>query len=182
MIAEQVAQRYSKALFRMGRTEKKQQLWRGTLEKLAMVFDKSDRLRHFIQAPHITISEKKKLLKGCLGSYVDKELWHFIEFLVEKRRFIFLPEIAFSYALLVNESRTTLEATVTTAIAMPSKFKKRVVGKLSEFYAKKIILNEVVDPLIGGGLTLTIGNRLFDWSTIDRLKTIKEKLLASAIP
>jgi F-type H+-transporting ATPase subunit delta len=178
MIKRSVALRYSKALFDIDRSNGQLETRLKDFDSLLELMKNNPKLLKFIEAPQVTLQEKEKVLKTCLSDKLDVTFFHFLLYLIEKRRLNYLAQIASEYRLMVNEELGIWEVEIITAVPIESDIEEKLKAKLEKFYQKKIkIKNEINSKMIGGAV-LIIANEMIDWSIRGRLKKMKEHLLA----
>ncbi len=69
-------------------------------------------------------------------------------------------------------------AIITSAIAL-TKVQKETIEKAIEKENKKVVFEYVVDPKVIGGLSISIGSKLWDATVKTQLTSIKEALSTS---
>jgi F-type H+-transporting ATPase subunit delta len=181
MIKRGIALRYSKAQFNSdlasGNLEKKLEIF----EIIQDVFKKNPDLIKFLEAPQISFEDKKIALESLFQKKLDASHYHFLFYLIEKRRLRYLGQIAQEYRMMVNQHLGIWEAKIITAVPLTPEIEKTLKEKLENFYRKKIKLNKEIDPNIIGGAILVVANEMIDWSVKGRLKKMKENLLENGV-
>lgn len=74
------------------------------------------------------------------------------------------------------ERRDKLVATVTSAIALSAEETQRLRAGLRAVYSRDVAVHVLVDPAIGGGLLVRVGDEVIDGSVSGRLDTIRQRL------
>jgi F-type H+-transporting ATPase subunit delta len=82
------------------------------------------------------------------------------------------------FAELVRRHRGVELAEVRTVLPMEDEQRDAVVERLHELTGNKIQINEVVDESLIGGITVRIGDRLYDASVRNRLERLRARLTA----
>lgn len=179
MIRNAIASQYSKALFNIevskGNLEKRLEI----MENFLQFLKSNPTLNKFLKSPQISVEEKKAILKNLIQNKTDITFLNFLLYLIDKRRFTYLPEITKEFHNKVNESLGIWEAELVTAIPIEESVKEKLRNKLETHYHKKIQFKEKIDKKIIGGALLVVGNQMIDWRIKTRLKKLKESLLAS---
>lgn len=86
------------------------------------------------------------------------------------------PSIATFYRELLDDERNVARATVRTAVALDDDRRASLERQLAAETGKQVAVEAVVDPEILGGLTVRIGDRLYDASTRTRLRSLRQEL------
>jgi F-type H+-transporting ATPase subunit delta len=82
------------------------------------------------------------------------------------------------FADLVRRERGIALAEVRTALPLEERQRQEVIARLRELTAQKIEINEVVDESLIGGITVRIGDKLYDASVRTRLERLRARLTA----
>lgn len=171
-----LSSRYAKALFDLEKKQNNLEKRLGCFESIVNTFKENAKLRKFLKAPHIDVKYKKDVLSKVFKDKFDAGFMHFLMFLIQKGRINNLESIAKEYKQMVNDHLGIWNVKITTAIAIDEKNEMKLKEKLSKKFQKQIILSKKVNPNIIGGLIMTKGNVMLDWSVEQRLKKIKENL------
>lgn len=159
-----------------GSTQEREEQLR-EFELLLDLLKKNPKLLNFFSSSQISKDEKEQVLKKSLSGQFSPNVLRSLYFLIEKGRFIYLPQIIKEYRRKVIEELGVIEARLITPMAVQQATKEKLKGKLENAYKKKIALTEEIDPeLVGGGI-LFIANRMLDFSVKGKLDRLKEDLL-----
>jgi F-type H+-transporting ATPase subunit delta len=82
------------------------------------------------------------------------------------------------FASLVRRDRGISLAEVRTALPLDDVQRTAVTERLHELTGDEIEINEVVDESLIGGITVRIGDRLYDASVRNRLERLRARLTA----
>jgi F-type H+-transporting ATPase subunit delta len=74
------------------------------------------------------------------------------------------------------ERRDKLVAIVTSAIALDADQVTRLRNALRTIYSREIAVHVIVDPSLGGGLSIRVGDEVIDGSVSGRLDAIRQRL------
>jgi len=77
---------------------------------------------------------------------------------------------------LIKKEPKKVLVEVMTSISMGGELKSEVKRKLRGYLGSEIILDNIVSPLIDGGVIVKIGNKIYDGSLKRVLEKIKEKM------
>lgn len=181
MIIPAIASHYSKALFKLAKSDGQLENTAAALKEIARLFKEVPEFRSFLVEPFVKTEAKKELLKKLFQQNSDPELLEFLYFLLERKRVDLLPDIASSYAKLVNAKLGALEIGITTTVAIDKEMKEKIKQALENRFKKKVLIKDSVDPQILGGMVLKIGNQVMDGSIKAELSKLKDHLLATTV-
>jgi F-type H+-transporting ATPase subunit delta len=176
MIAEQVSQRYARALFMAAKGRKLIDQAYEQFDVLKKVLAQDRTLLDFLTAPHVTDARKYELVKNVFGPRLEKLFVEFLFVLMEKNRVNFLPAIIDAFQLLVEEDKGIVRAGITTAVPLSADEERNVTARLEARTGKKILLEKKIDPAILGGMIVIVNDEIIDGSVRHGLKQIEEQL------
>lgn len=171
-----VAKRYARALF-MAAQEKGQleEVERELTDVVENVYELDD-FRKIIEHPGIDMGAKLSLIQSALEGQVSDLVYHTIKLIVNRHRFVFLPALVQYYTEMANDALGRVKAIVST----PQALSDAEVDKLKEVFSgltgRNVVIEQIVDPNILGGLRVRIGNRLYDGSLSTRLAELQKSL------
>lgn len=173
MIKRGIALRYAKALFDLDLVNEGIQKRVKDFQMILQLFENYPSLIKLLDAPQILQEEKEVLLRSCLKEITDPLLFRFLLYLMKQKRLNIFKEILSEYGRLVDEQEGFWEAELRSKVPIETSIKEKLVVKLEEFYHKKIVLKEIIDPQMIGGVLLTIANHVIDWSIRSRMEKLK---------
>ena len=109
-----IARNYAEALLALARKANDTAGWGATVSALGDAVERDATLRHFLEAPQVSATQKTAVLGKALAGAAP----HFVRFvqkLVTNRRQMLLPEIAVEYHNLLDEAEGRVHARVTVA-------------------------------------------------------------------
>lgn len=131
--------------------------------------------------PALPTEERVRLVGLAFGA-LDKDLVSLIKILCEKRMLYVFPEIAKEYGALYDESRGIERVTCVTAIEMTEKQISAVKEKLGKQLGKQIVITNIVDPKILGGMTVRYSGNQLDGSLRAGLERIEKIVKQTIVP
>lgn len=177
MLAQEVAKKYSTALFNIVREKGLIDVAFEQFENLDKLVNNDPSLLQFLLAPHILDQNKVALLKDVFKERLDPLFLEFLLVLVQKHRIGFLHEIIEEFRYRVADARGMLVAKVTTAVPMNDRDRADLTAKLAAKTGKSIELEETVDPAIMGGMIVILGDQIIDGSVRHGLSLLKDELM-----
>lgn len=181
MITAEVAHRYSNVLFNLDTSEKILQTRCALLNGMMDVFRKDLSLMQFFTSPQISKESKAKILRTVFSNYEDPVMLDFLEMLIEKNRFKFLPEIKREYIAKATNQLGILQGNLKSAAPLDKQVIDSLKSSLGKIYKKRIELKEFQDPSLIGGGVLYIDNKLADFSLKGKLERLKNHLHSKKI-
>lgn len=170
---DKVAPRYSKALFQL-EGSKEQRL--GILEQLLHLWKNDPNVGSFLASPTVSKDEKMNFFEKILGDHQDKNLLSFLNLIIQNNRSKVIPSIIKDFRKKVIDSMGILEVTLSTAVPIDAKDKETLKQKLESQNNRKVEIKEKIDPKMIGGVILTIGDKLLDFSINGRLENLRKQL------
>ncbi len=176
MLAQEVARKYSQALFLAAKD-------RGLIDQAYEQFNdlkafiESDRtLLDFLTAPQVLDEHKLALVRDVFGNRLELLFVEFLVVLVEKHRVAFLPEVIDEFARLVEAEKGIGRATILTGVSLTEDERSRLAAKLAAKTGLRIVLEERLDPDIVAGLIVILHNEIIDGSVRRGLDLLKDQL------
>ena len=174
---EEIASRYSKALFAYAQDAKKLDEVHEDMNVLYQVANENPDMLRLLSDPIIRKNQKEEFLSSFSGKF-SAETKNFLSFLLEYRRFSALVEIIDAFNELYNQDKNIASGIAISAIELEND----ELNRLRQAYAKKygfkeLILTNEVDSSILGGIILKVGDRIIDGSIRTRLQQIREQLI-----
>lgn len=173
-----VAKRYAGALFSDVKERKESpKIWE-ELSALADLMKTSPEFAYIVRNPLITDEEKKAVFSAIKSQgEISGTLFNFLSLLIEKKRLFLLPEIDAEIKGFILKENGEVEAEAVFASEPDSAVKAELEKKLSSITGKKVLLKEVVDPSVIGGVKVRLGSILYDATIRGQLDRLKAALV-----
>jgi len=178
---EDIARRYSKALFQLSKEKSDLQRRKFALKLIADLFNRHKRLATFFRLSHVPVVTKKNILQSALKDVEDETLIAFLCLLLDKRRFIYLLEIVRCYEEMADEEMGLLEGTLKTAYPLEQSMMDKMRMALEKKFNKNVVLKEKICPKAIGGGMLFIDNKYVDFSLRGKLQKLKTHLFEGSL-
>ena len=169
-----VASRYAKSLLKIAIEEKALEDLYADMLLVNKVCAQNRELVLLLESPIVKSDKKKAILDNIFGKELSTIASTFIALIVRKKRAGILGEIAESFINVYKKHKNIKTAQVTSAIPLSNKQREDIITLLDATNkASEIILNEVVDDQIIGGVILKVGDKQVDESIRRKLSNLE---------
>lgn len=141
--------------------------------------DKSFHL--FLSSPGILREKKKDLVDRVFKGKISDFIVNFLNVLIENDRLYLLDDICVAVVERIDRVVGRERVTVTVAETLDATLKSKIVATLKNTLKKEIIIHEVINKAIIGGIIIRIGDMVIDGSLANGLKKMKNTLLNSKV-
>ncbi len=170
-----IARPYAEAIFALAKERDELSKWSDMLTLLVTVFD-DPRIQAAIANPKVTKADIERLILAVCGEQVDANARNFIQLLVENGRLSAVAEIRRLFDLLKSEDEGIVEAQISSAFPLDGQELEKIVSLLSKRYQKNISPTVDVDSDLIGGITVQVGDKVWDASVRGRLQEMAAAL------
>ena len=176
---EYLDRRYALALYEVAEEKGKVQEYLQDLREICDLIDNNKDFYEVVKHPQISTKQKKKTFINIFKNNIDEELLSFLLILIEKNRILFLREKLNEMEKIDLERKNIYKGIVKTIEPLSRNQYNELLSKLEKKYNKKIILEQVIDPSILGGIYVRVNNEVMDGTVKLRLEQIKELMLSA---
>jgi len=135
-------------------------------------------LIRFLSDPIVPLEARRTALDAAMQLCDPPEaVARLANLLLERNRFMLLPEIVAQFTRKVDEWLNRVEVTVYTATPLTEELRVKLRKSLELFTNRTVRMSCIVDLDIMGGLIVNMYGFSFDFSYRTRLERLKEKLL-----
>lgn len=175
-MAKLIASIYANSLFEVAKEINKEELIKNELSVITDMFIQDDEFYQFFISPKIPKEERKIVFENIYGGRVSEEVINFIHLLLDKQRASEIIKINKFYSALYDESKNLKRVTAETAVKMTEEQKQKLIEKLEKTTESEIILENIVNPKLLGGIVMKVGNDVIDNSVSTKLKEIGDSI------
>jgi len=175
-MAELVGKRYAEALFEVAVELNKLDQFKEEIKAISDVLETEVELKTIFRHPKLSKNEKKDIINSIFKDRVSQEIINLIYIVIDKGREKFIKDISDEYIVLSNKKLGIVEAEAVTAVAMSQEEIDKLQSNLSEKMGKKVILTNMIDKKIIGGVLVRIADRVMDASIKGHLDAIQQSL------
>ena len=170
------ARRYAEAAFEIASADRSIDDWERDLERLQMVLEDPE-LRVLVEHPAVAYADKERVLRRVAGD-VRPEAASLVLLMVRRGRPRAIARMVEHFRALVRRHRGIALAEVRTALPLEEAQRTSVTDRLHELTGDEIEITELVDESLIGGITVRIGDQLYDASVRSRLERLRARLTA----
>lgn len=175
MSYDNVARRYARAIFELGKEEGQPTQLCEQISEFAAVYQSSDELKTVLEHPLVQDEARMAIVTeiaqrvGATGT-AQKAL----RLITKRRRLRALPDIARHLRRQVDEDAKVVRAHVTTASSPSPSYLETLKSEIEKSTGQTVILTHSVDPSLIGGVVTAIGDRVVDGSIRSRLQSFRD--------
>ncbi|MCD8158594.1 MAG: ATP synthase F1 subunit delta [Clostridiales bacterium] len=171
-----LASRYSTALFELA-SENNIDKYYDQICVLNEAICKDGEIMEYIKNPNFSSEEKFKTFEKIFKGNIKDDILGLISVVFSKNREKQLPEIFDGFIELVLENKGIMTAYVESAAPLKSGQIKKIKNKLSKNLDKQIVIKEIVDESLIGGLKITVDGHVIDGTIKKRIDDLNKMLI-----
>lgn len=171
-----VAKRYARALFELAKDRNEIAKVEAELQVIVSVLRENADLRKLLEHPNLDSNVKHSMLSSLFGSVISEAVSNTLKLLVDRRREDILPDLLNDYVRIAEQELGIATAVVTTPLPLTDHEEKEIADHFGKLTGKQIRMERKVDPSLLGGMTVRIGDRLYDGSLSGRLSRLEKSL------
>jgi F-type H+-transporting ATPase subunit delta len=171
-----LARRYTRALFQLAREAGQEESVGAEIEQFHTDYSHSD-LQSVLTNPAFPVEIRKQVFdQVASGERLSSLTLRFLSLLLERDRLSHLAGIVNCYRRLLNEAKGRVDAKVVSVTALEPSVVERLRGQLRAISGKEVILQQVVDPDLLGGLQVELEGKIYDGSLRTQLENMKQRI------
>jgi F-type H+-transporting ATPase subunit delta len=154
---------------------------RDELRQLATLVEQHPGLRAAIERPGVDAESRSRALVALVESGGGSELLErLVGFLAARDHLSLLPVLAEAFGAFVNAARGIVPAEVTGAVALTGEQERALVEALKARAGGELELATKLDPLVLGGLRVTMGGKTYDGTVRGHLAALRRSLASGS--
>jgi F-type H+-transporting ATPase subunit delta len=173
------ARRYAEAAFQLATRDKALDAYAEGLDLAAQVLSDAGVLKA-LRNPARPLTERLALVDSLLEKRAPEPVRKLAQLLVQRGKIDQVGAVAAGYRRLLNRERGIVEAVATGAMPLTNEEITALREKVAEMTGRTIDLRVGVDEALIGGLTVRVGDTLYDASVRGRLERLRQRLVAGA--
>lgn len=170
-----IARPYAEAAFGLAVSENALAHWSQSLGGLAQAASAPE-IAALIGNPAVSPAKLAEVIAAAVPS-LSKSERDMLLLLAENERIAVLPEISAMFETLRNDAESVIAAEVTSAFPMSDTQVSEIKSLLEAKHGKKVKVSVTVDPALIGGVSVAIGDEVFDASVRGKLARMATALM-----
>lgn len=171
-----VKQEYGGAMYLLASDEGLGEALLAQLREVCGLFDENPAYTALLEAPTVSLSEKKELLDAAFAGRVHPYIVSFLKILVEHGYCRFFPDCCAEYEARYNEAHGICTARITSAVPLTDEQRERLRAKLCGILGKRVDMTCTVEPSLLGGVKAELDGILLDGTVKNKMDTIRDNL------
>jgi F-type H+-transporting ATPase subunit delta len=173
------SRRYAEAVFELATRDDAHDAYADGLDVAASLAGDGDVL-DVLRNPARPLRQRTDLVDTLLATRVPEPILKLVGLLVERGRIDRLGGVATEYRRMLNQQRGVVEALAKTAMPLSQDETVALAKKVAGMTGRTVDLRVEVDESLIGGITVRVGDTLYDASVRGRLERLRERLVAGA--
>ncbi|WP_368503086.1 F0F1 ATP synthase subunit delta [Alkalihalophilus sp. As8PL] len=179
MSNQAVANRYAYALFQLAEEKGILNEVAQEMELVKEVVNSTPEFLQFLGHPKVTADKKRAFIETSFKGSLSETSLHTLHLLVENKRIDSLVDMINSFKGMSYEAQNMAEAIVYSAKPLTGEEQ----AQIAEIFGKKVnkaklLVTNVVNKDLIGGLKIRIGDRIYDGSVKSQLDRLERQLIA----
>lgn len=168
-----IARPYAQAAFQYAKEHSDFTEWKVFLENAASIIS-DKQVAQLIATDALNKDQLNELLLNILKPSLNEARANFLRLVMQKKRAIFLPDIAALFETLLAAYMKKSNVRLVTAVDASDAFKANLSKHLSQKLNQDIVLHTEKDPSILGGAVIYLDNKVIDGSLRGKLNRLLE--------
>jgi F-type H+-transporting ATPase subunit delta len=171
---ETAARRYAEAAFEVASADGALNRWQADLAVLGETLAIAE-LRAVLEHPAIPYAQKERVLRRAVTDVATGPM-NLVLLMIRRGRPGAVPAMRSHFDELVRRQRGIARAEVRTALPLGDQDRADLERTLERLAGRQVEFTETVDPGLIGGISVRIGDRLYDASVRGRLERLRARL------
>lgn len=180
MHVQPVARVYAEALLEIARERGQIDAIGTELQEFAELVSLDAEIRNCLETPVLEPAMQKQVLSRALEGQVQPVLVDFLCLLIDRGRIGVLGEVAGAYRELADQAAGRQRVQAVSAEPLDAPMQERLLNVLHRRLQRECVLETSVQPDLLGGLTLSIGDTIYDGSLRNRLQRVRHAMMRSS--
>ncbi len=169
-----VAGRYATALFELAKEAGALDQIAADLTRFGEALAAAPDLTRLVKSPVLSAEEQSKGLAAVLDSIgIEGLTKNFLLLVTKNRRLFAVPDMISAFRAMLARERGETSASVTAAVKLTEGQVTALKQALKAALGEEVMLEELVDPALIGGLVVKVGSRMIDTSLRTKLNSLK---------
>jgi F-type H+-transporting ATPase subunit delta len=173
------ARRYAEAAFDLATRDGALDAYAEGLDVAATMLGQGEALE-VLRNPARPLKQRTDVVDALIAGRVPVPVLKLVGLLVERGRIDQLGNVAAEYRRMLDAQRGVIQAVARTAMPLTNDETAALERKVATMTGRTVHLRVEVDESLIGGLTVRVGDTLYDASVRGRLERLRERLVAGA--
>ncbi len=174
--AHRITSVYAEALLDLIPDDQAAQDAHETLTAIADLFVKVDGFAELLSSSILTSDQRVEIVQRIFAGRLGEPLEGLLSVMAAHDRCELLTLLPERIRQLLNLRQGKVEVTVVTAQPLDDEMAERLAKSLKRALGARPVIQQQIDPSLIGGMSLRIGDKVFDASAAARLSQIKQRL------
>ncbi|MCM3760089.1 F0F1 ATP synthase subunit delta [Alkalihalobacillus oceani] len=171
------ANRYAQALFQLAQEKNLLETVSSELELVKNVYESTPEFGRFLNHPKVSDAQKQAFIQKSFGKAISETSLHTFYLLIDRKRTDELVPMIKTFQALAYEAQNMAEGLVYSAKPLS----EQEIQQIAELFASKVgkaklVVKNIVNQDLIGGIKVRIGDRIFDGSVKAQLDRIEREL------
>jgi F-type H+-transporting ATPase subunit delta len=171
--------RYAEAVYQLATRDSALDAYGEGLDVATSMLERENVL-DVLRNPARPLRQRIEVVDGLLASRVPEPILKLVGLLVERGRIDRLAAVTAEYRRMLNQQRGVVEAVATSAMPLTRDETAALQKKVAGMTGRTVDLRVEVDESLIGGVTVRVGDTLYDASVRGRLERLRERLVVGA--
>lgn len=176
MINKTIARRYAQALFEIAKEQNAVEKFAQDLRSVVSNIESTAEIKKVVYNRLAPAAVKKELCKNILTGDIEPMVGNFINLVLDKAREEYLNAIVEVFDEQVDREKKIVKAQVKVADALDENQIKNLEERLSRMTGQNVKASVDIDRSLIGGISVKIGDIVYDGSITKQLGMLKEHL------
>lgn len=169
-----ISKTYAMALYEAASGTKSIDKVLNDIEKLRTLLKEDASVCSYLSSPLWADADKKDVLaKSAKILHLSEETLACLDLVTENRRIAELMMILDDFVKIYYQKSGVAEVDVETVKKLTAKQDKSLTAVLEKLFAKKVVINYIVNPAVAGGLRVKYESKMFDDSLASKLNYLE---------
>ncbi len=132
--------------------------------------------KHYLNDPHVSLKEKRKALEVIFGDFISHRTYNFILILLKYKALGYLDEVIDYAGKHYYHVQNIVEIIAESVVPLKPEQEKQLLEIFGEKLGKQVIVKNLINHDVLGGLRLHVGDQIIDASLRGRLQALKDKI------
>src|SRR5574344_200204 len=169
--------RYALALLDLAKEENKVVEYRQEVDSLLTVIKQNPEIMKFFGSCYTSEEAKNALIDEKLSKFYSKNVINFIKVILKNNRSMYLYKIFKETLFRFDDYLNIEEGKIYSTIPLSKQDMDRIIEVIERNTDKKIVLTNVIDPKLIGGIKVVLKNDIYDASLVTQVDELESRLL-----